>query len=374
MTEIPDAETINAFNKSIADEFRANDGKVTGPFENADLLLLTTTGAKSGQPRVSPLAYSASTASGSSWGPSRVPRSVRPGCTICGPAAVHIEVGAESGLESFDVTARELPPAERDELFAKVTAVAPGFAEYQTKTSRVIRCSSYTAPSRSSNLALAEVSKRHEHFAAYRGGRRRPRRRPAAAWRVVPDHSDIGCFGPGLVHRQRCARSSQPFSRRYRPRCALSISNVLRAQRAVQMMIGVSLGSGWRLIQSLLAPASSPSPSPFWSRCVSRWYRARLHRPGDDVRQPDRRFLDPGLGAVPERRRLRTHRRRPDRWWPRHRVRGVAVPANPLNVLRRARIAVLDALHGVAVPHGGVRRRAPGGRARLAAVSGGSGA
>jgi len=46
MTEIPDAETMKAFNKSIIEEFRANDGKVGGPFEGATLLLLTTTGAK----------------------------------------------------------------------------------------------------------------------------------------------------------------------------------------------------------------------------------------------------------------------------------------------------------------------------------------
>ena len=57
MTEIPDTAMINAFNKNIVDEFRANDGKVTGQFAKANLLLLTTTGAKSGQQRVSPLAY-----------------------------------------------------------------------------------------------------------------------------------------------------------------------------------------------------------------------------------------------------------------------------------------------------------------------------
>jgi hypothetical protein len=59
MTEegFPDTATINAFNQNIAEEFRANGGKVGGQFENGDLLLLTTTGAKSGQPRLSPLAY-----------------------------------------------------------------------------------------------------------------------------------------------------------------------------------------------------------------------------------------------------------------------------------------------------------------------------
>ncbi len=48
---------MKAFNNNIVDEFRANGGKVGGPFEGADLLLLTTTGAKSGEPRLAPLAY-----------------------------------------------------------------------------------------------------------------------------------------------------------------------------------------------------------------------------------------------------------------------------------------------------------------------------
>ena len=57
MTEVPDADMMKAFNKAIVDEFRTNGGKVGGQFEGADLLLLTTTGAKSGEPRLSPLAY-----------------------------------------------------------------------------------------------------------------------------------------------------------------------------------------------------------------------------------------------------------------------------------------------------------------------------
>ncbi len=43
MTEIPD---IKAFNAGIVDEFRANGGKVGGPFEGGNLLLLTTTGSE----------------------------------------------------------------------------------------------------------------------------------------------------------------------------------------------------------------------------------------------------------------------------------------------------------------------------------------
>jgi deazaflavin-dependent oxidoreductase (nitroreductase family) len=132
---IPDTETIKAFNKTITDEFRANDGKVGGQFEGANLLLLTTTGAKSGEPRVSPLAYF------------RVDDKLLIVGSFAGadvnPAWVHNlranpSARVEIGNESSDVTARELPPAERDELFPKLTALAPGFAEYQANTTRII--------------------------------------------------------------------------------------------------------------------------------------------------------------------------------------------------------------------------------------------
>jgi deazaflavin-dependent oxidoreductase (nitroreductase family) len=132
---MPDTETIKAFNTAIADEFRANDGKVGGQFEGADLLLLTTTGAKSGQPRVSPLAYFRidgkllilGSFAGSDVNPAWV-HNLR-----ANPAA-RVEIGNDSS----DVTTRELPSAERAELFGQITAAAPGFAEYQAKTTRVI--------------------------------------------------------------------------------------------------------------------------------------------------------------------------------------------------------------------------------------------
>jgi deazaflavin-dependent oxidoreductase (nitroreductase family) len=133
--EIPDTESIKAFNVSIADEFRANDGKVGGQFEGADLLLLTTTGAKSGQPRVSPLAYFRIDGKliviGSFAGADVNPAWVH---NLRANPSAHVEIGSESS----DVTARELPSDERDELFGRITAAAPGFAEYQAKTSRVI--------------------------------------------------------------------------------------------------------------------------------------------------------------------------------------------------------------------------------------------
>ena len=133
--QMPDTATINAFNQSIADEFRANGGKVGGQFENADLLLLTTTGAKSGQPRVSPLAYFRVGGKliiiGSFAGAPVNPAWVH---NLRANPQAHVEVGTDA----FDVTAHELLAAEREELFPEVTEVAPGFAEYQSKTSRVI--------------------------------------------------------------------------------------------------------------------------------------------------------------------------------------------------------------------------------------------
>jgi deazaflavin-dependent oxidoreductase (nitroreductase family) len=136
MTEQPN---INDFNQSIIDEFRANGGKVGGQFEGATLLLLHTTGAKSGKSRVNPLAYfridDKLIIIGSFAGAPVNPAWVH---NLRANPQARVEIGAPSGVQAFDVTARELPDAERDELFPKVTALAPGFAEYQSKTSRVI--------------------------------------------------------------------------------------------------------------------------------------------------------------------------------------------------------------------------------------------
>jgi deazaflavin-dependent oxidoreductase (nitroreductase family) len=130
-----DAGFVNDFNEKIIAEFRANDGKVGGQFANADLLLLHTTGAKSGEPRVSPLAYF------------RVDGKLIIIGSFAGapvsPAWVHNlranpQARVEIGTDSYDVAAHELPADERAALFDKITAVAPGFAEYQAKTTRVI--------------------------------------------------------------------------------------------------------------------------------------------------------------------------------------------------------------------------------------------
>lgn len=132
---MPDVEMIKAFNDGIVEEFRTNGGKVGGQFANADLLLLTTTGAKSGQPRISPLAYFRIDGKliiiGSFAGAPVSPAWVH---NLRANPAARIEIGTDA----YDVTAHELDRAERDEVFAEIAAAAPGFAEYQAKTSRVI--------------------------------------------------------------------------------------------------------------------------------------------------------------------------------------------------------------------------------------------
>jgi deazaflavin-dependent oxidoreductase (nitroreductase family) len=135
MTEVPDPETLKAFNNNVADEFRANGGKVGGQFAGHNLLLLTTTGAKSGQPRLSPLAHL--TVDGklliiAGYGGAEInPAWVH---NLRANPAAHVEIGTES----FDAVARELAQAERDEIIPKITEIAPIFAEYQANTSRVI--------------------------------------------------------------------------------------------------------------------------------------------------------------------------------------------------------------------------------------------
>jgi deazaflavin-dependent oxidoreductase (nitroreductase family) len=135
MTEIPDAESMKAFNAGIIEEFRANGGKVGGQFEGAPMVLLTTTGAKSGKSRLSPLAhmpidgkiYIVGSYAGADIHPAWV-HNLR-----ANPRA-HIEIGTDA----YDVDARELPREERDAVWAHIASAAPGFADYQTKTSRVI--------------------------------------------------------------------------------------------------------------------------------------------------------------------------------------------------------------------------------------------
>jgi deazaflavin-dependent oxidoreductase (nitroreductase family) len=131
----PDTDALKTFNAGIADEFRANEGKVGRPFHGNELLLLTTTGAKSGEPRVAPLSVRRIDG--------KLVIIAGYGGADIDPAWVHnLRVNprahVEIGTDSFDVVARELGAAEREEIIPKINATTSAFAEYQAKVSRVI--------------------------------------------------------------------------------------------------------------------------------------------------------------------------------------------------------------------------------------------
>lgn len=129
------ADGVRDFNSRIIAEFRANAGTVGPPFEGATLLLLGTTGARTGQPRLTPLVYhridDMMVIVGSKAGSDTNPDWVH---NLRAHPRAHIEVGTEE----YDVAARELPLDERDAVYPKIVAIAPGFGEYQEKTNRVI--------------------------------------------------------------------------------------------------------------------------------------------------------------------------------------------------------------------------------------------
>ncbi|GAA2817360.1 nitroreductase family deazaflavin-dependent oxidoreductase [Nonomuraea rubra] len=123
------------FNQQIIDEFRANEGRVGGMFEGSPLVLLTTTGAKSGRSVTTPVMYLAD-------GDRYVVIASNAGADNH-PAWYHNlratpEATAEIGTEEFGVKAEFVEGAERDQLYARMVAQAPGFAEYEAKTTRRI--------------------------------------------------------------------------------------------------------------------------------------------------------------------------------------------------------------------------------------------
>ena len=125
----------NDFNARIIEEFRANDGKVGEPFADRTMVLLTTTGAKSGQPRTVPLVT--------------VPHNDRYLLVASkGGAPTHPDwywnlranpsATIELGSRTKETTLVELTGSERDTAFNHVAKLMPGFADYQANTSRVI--------------------------------------------------------------------------------------------------------------------------------------------------------------------------------------------------------------------------------------------
>jgi deazaflavin-dependent oxidoreductase (nitroreductase family) len=127
--------TDRNYNRQLIEEFRANRNKAGGPFEGRPLLLLTTTGAKSGKRRTTPMMY--------------IPDGERLLVIASNAGALthpdwyynlvaHPDVTVEVGTETFEATAIVTQGAERDGLWSRIVELYPFFAEHQAKISRQI--------------------------------------------------------------------------------------------------------------------------------------------------------------------------------------------------------------------------------------------
>jgi deazaflavin-dependent oxidoreductase (nitroreductase family) len=140
MTETRPAEAWNNVNSDVVRQFRSDNGKISsGMFKGARLLLLTTTGAKSGKERINPLAFTRD-------GDNYVIIASKGGSpshpdwyhNILANPEVGVEVATHSGVRQYGAHARIAQGAERRRLYDAQAALMPNFAEYQKKTEREI--------------------------------------------------------------------------------------------------------------------------------------------------------------------------------------------------------------------------------------------
>ena len=125
----------NERNMLIIQEFRANAGKVGGLFAGKSLLLLHTLGAKSGKPRINPVACIRDA--------DRLVIIASKGGAPTNPdwyynILANPLVSVETGSEQFQAWVAIAAEPERTRLYTKMVEMMPGFAEYQRKTTRVI--------------------------------------------------------------------------------------------------------------------------------------------------------------------------------------------------------------------------------------------
>ena len=126
---------MSDYNTQIIEEFRANAGKVGGRWEGRDLLLLTTTGRKSGRSHTTPMVFTRD-------GDRLLVYASKAGAPTHPDWYLNLvadpKVVVEAGDDRYDAIAAPLEGDERDRAFAAQAAVNPTFAEYQEKTDRVI--------------------------------------------------------------------------------------------------------------------------------------------------------------------------------------------------------------------------------------------
>jgi len=123
------------YNLQVIEEFRSNAGRVGGNWEGRELLLLTTTGRKSGRPHTTPMVFTRD-------GDRLLVYASKAGAPTHPDWYLNLvadpQVVVEVGAERYDATAAPLEGEERDRAFAEQAARNPVFAGYAEKTDRVI--------------------------------------------------------------------------------------------------------------------------------------------------------------------------------------------------------------------------------------------
>lgn len=123
------------WNRQTIEAFRANSGRVGGVWEGRPLLLLTTTGAKSGRRRTNPVMYLREG--------NRLFVFASKGGAPTHPdwyhnLLAHPDVTVEIGDQTYQAIAKPVTGAERDTIYARWAQQYPQFREYQEKTRRII--------------------------------------------------------------------------------------------------------------------------------------------------------------------------------------------------------------------------------------------
>jgi deazaflavin-dependent oxidoreductase (nitroreductase family) len=132
---VADPRAMDQLNQAVIGEFRANQGKVSGPMEGMPIVLLTMTGAKTGRTLTRPLCYSRDgdrIVIIASYG--GAPRNPPWYHNLLANPVVTVEVGAEK----FKARATQTSGAERQRLFDAQARLMPFFNDYQKKTKRQI--------------------------------------------------------------------------------------------------------------------------------------------------------------------------------------------------------------------------------------------
>jgi deazaflavin-dependent oxidoreductase (nitroreductase family) len=126
----------NEWNRKVIDEFRANEGVVGGMFEGMPILLVRTTGAKSGAARINPVAYQRldddTVAVFASYG--GAPKNPDWFHNLVANPDVTVEIGTDT----YAARARVATGEERERIWEAEKALMPQFADYETKTDRQI--------------------------------------------------------------------------------------------------------------------------------------------------------------------------------------------------------------------------------------------